>query len=370
MAIVDISKCESTEQLETALDMAKNYAKNISDTEEISETGTEVLKFAGYREFERAADQTAVKIKEGFMEMGYILKIARDTDILAGSGYQNFEEFAQRRYDLDKGTVSRYIRIVERFSEGGNSHILKENYRKMGFAKLSLMLHMPDAIAEELMDSLSKSEVLAIKEELDAESMISDIELAIEKAEAADERQEESAYGEPTEEESLLVRAAYQLMKDNPDIYKKVWQAVADADFQLIPDILAPQGDAVIMVRVKGTGRLMIAIQGENVSVTVARTQEKEKCSMMEMAKMITTLCPVTEDTAETAYRFVFGIPMEQETPEPDKSAESKVAPVQPKEKRKESKVTKAKPAKKEQPKKEPPAAVVETEYLPDEQKD
>lgn len=148
----------------------------------IKAENTEVLAFAGYRDFEAAADRTAAKIKEGYLEMGYILKMARDTDILRGSGYAGYEEFAERRYGLDKGTVSRYIRIVERFSVGGNSHVLKDNYREMGFAKLSIMLHMPDAIAEELMDTLSKAEVQAVREEIEAEGRISDIELAIEKA--------------------------------------------------------------------------------------------------------------------------------------------------------------------------------------------
>ena len=45
--------------------------------------GTGLLAFARYPDLEKAADRTAAKIKEGFMEMGYILKVARDTDILA-----------------------------------------------------------------------------------------------------------------------------------------------------------------------------------------------------------------------------------------------------------------------------------------------
>lgn len=44
----------------------------------IKAESTEVLAFAGYKDFEAAADRTANKIKEGFMEMGYILKMARD----------------------------------------------------------------------------------------------------------------------------------------------------------------------------------------------------------------------------------------------------------------------------------------------------
>lgn len=336
-------------------------------------SSTEIIAFAGYNEFEQAADRTAIKIKEGFMEMGNILKIARDTDILIGSGYANVEEFAQRRYDLDKGTVSRYIRIVERFSVGGNSHILKENYKKMGFAKLSLMLHMPDAIAEELMESLSKSEVQAIKEELDAESVVSDIELAIEKAEEQETQEQAPQIPVPPEDASMLQRAVYQFGKEHPEIYEKIWQAVTDADFTLIPDILAPQGDAVLMARIPGTGRIMIAVQGDSVSVTAVRTQEKEKHTMMELSKEFTVLCQGVEDTWESAYQSRYGIPPEKETAtEPVKAEKTEVAPVQPaKEKRKESKVTKAKPAKKEPPREEPPAAVVEpmdSENVEDEQ--
>ncbi|MCM1090567.1 MAG: hypothetical protein NC092_04570 [Butyrivibrio sp.] len=329
---------------------------------------TELLVFAGYNEFEKAADRTAIKIKEGFMEMGNILKIARDTDILVGSGYSNVEEFAQRRYDLDKGTVSRYIRIVERFSVGGNSHILKENYKKMGFAKLSLMLHMPDAIAEELMESLSKSEVLAIKEELDAESMISDIELAIEKAEEQETAGQSVGQGEqvqpPPEDAPLLQRAVYRLGKEQPAIYGKIWRAVRRSDLEIISDIIAPQGDAVHMVRIPGTGRVMIAIQGESASVTEVRTQAKERHDKGELVSELVKLCSGTWETWEDSYCSRYGeLPEKEPAAAAVETGKSEVAPVQPaKEKRKESKVTKAKPSGKEPPVKEPPAAVVEAE--------
>ena len=82
-------------------------AKGSADAGGTEGESTEILAFAQYRDLEKAADRTAAKIKEGFMEMGYILKVARDTDILAGSGYAGHEEFAEKRYGLDKGTVSR-----------------------------------------------------------------------------------------------------------------------------------------------------------------------------------------------------------------------------------------------------------------------
>lgn len=312
----------------------------------IKTENTEVLAFAGYQEFEAAADRTAVKIKEGYMEMGYILKMARDTDILRDSEYSGYEEFAEKRYRLDKGTVSRYIRIVEHFSEGGNSHVLKDNYKNMGFAKLSIMLHMPDAIAEELMDSLSKTEVQAIREELEEEEKVSDIELAIEGAEAA--------AVQPAIQDNMLTRAVWQLGREQHEIYRKIWKAFEAEDRDLIKDIIAPQGDAVYMVRIPGTGRLMISISGESVSVTEVRSQAKERYTMQDLIDAAERICPVMAETVEESFREIYDEDLEP-VQQPEKKEE--VAPVQPKkEKRKEAKVTKART---EKPK---PAAAVEPE--------
>lgn len=302
--------------------------------------GTEVLAFARYQDLERAADRTAAKIKEGFMEMGYILKVARDTDILAGSGYMGHEEFAEKRYGLDKGTVSRYIRIVERFSVGGNSHVLQEGYRNIGFAKLSLMLHMPDAIAEEITGSYSKQEVQAIKEEVDAEHAVSDIEVAIEAAAAP----------EPEKEGSLLERAVRQLGREQPSLYHRLHGiCAAGGTAAMVMDTLAPQGDAVYMVRIPGTGRLMLSISGTAASVTNVRSGDKERYAADDvMAAALGIMHPVP---VEGSWQKEYGEPMETvaeafQSPAADGQGAPKAAPPQKKEKRKESKVVKTAPPK------------------------
>lgn len=307
--------------------------------------GTGLMAFARYQDLERAADRTAAKIKEGFMEMGYILKVARDTDILAGSGYASHEEFAERRYGLDKGTVSRYIRIVERFSVGGDSHVLQERYRSIGFAKLSLMLHMPDAVAEEITGSYSKQEVQAIKEEIDAEHAVSDIEMAIENA------------GVPEEEKagSLLERAVRQLGREQPQLYlrlhgihrRRAIYSVAGASAAAM-EVLAPQGDAVYMVRIPGTGRLMVALSGDAASVTGVRSGEKERYSREDVLEAAMGI--MHDGDAEDSWQQEYGEPMgplAEAAPEPyaDRQGAGE-APSQKREKRKESKVVKAAPPK------------------------
>ena len=302
--------------------------------------GTEILAFARYPDLEKAADRTAAKIKEGFMEMGYILKVARDTDILAGSGYGNHEEFAEKRYGLDKGTVSRYIRIVERFSVGGNSHTLQEGYKNIGFAKLSLMLHMPDAIAEEITESYSKQEVQAIKEEIDAERAVSDIEVAIEDAEIP----------EAEKTGSLLDKAVRQLGREQPELYRKMHDVCWNTGGSLmsaVMEILAPQGDAIFMVRIPGTGRLMISVSGDTASVTNVRSGEKEKYAAADVRNAVMGI--IHGGGAEASWQQEYGEPMEPagaEKPVREEAEKTEVAPVQPKEKRKESKVVKAAPPK------------------------
>lgn len=302
-------------------------------------SGTEVLAFARYPDLERAADRTAAKIKEGFMEMGYILKVARDTDILAGSGYAGHEEFAEKRYGLDKGTVSRYIRIVERFSVGGSSHVLQERYRNIGFAKLSLMLHMPDAIAEEITGSYSKQEVQAIKEEVDAEHAVSDIEVAIEAAEAP----------EPERGGSLLERAVRQLGREQQSLYHRLHDIyTVDGTAAMVMDTLAPQGDAVYMVRVPGTGRLMLSLSGDAASVTNVRSCEKERCSAEDVRAAVAGI--MYPGSVKESWQQEYGEPIEpmaEAGPEPAADGQDgKAASAQQKGKRKASKVVKAAPPK------------------------
>lgn len=302
--------------------------------------GTEVLAFAKYPDLEKAADRTAAKIKEGFMEMGYILKVARDTDILAGSGYGSHEEFAEKRYGLDKGTVSRYIRIVERFSVGGSSHVLQEGYKNIGFAKLSLMLHMPDAITEEITESYSKQEVQAIKEEIDAERAVSDIEVAIEDAEIPEEKKKGS----------LLERALGQLGKEQPQISRKLYDACRKETglLPVILEILAPQGDAIYMVRVPGVGRLMISLSGESASVTNVRSGEKERYIPEDIRKAVLGMVQETgtEESRQQEYGELLD-PAGESLPESEgEKSDEKEEAAQPKEKRKDSKVVKAAPPK------------------------
>ena len=89
----------------------------------------ELVQYQDYEEYKKAMNTVLNRTVEDFVMTGYLLKQGRDTDILKNSGYNNVNEFAWAEYKLEATQVSRYIRINDRFSEGGYSPRLQEHYK-------------------------------------------------------------------------------------------------------------------------------------------------------------------------------------------------------------------------------------------------
>lgn len=246
-------------------------------------------EYASYSDYKSALDGELQKSAESFVRIGYLLKLARDTDILQESGYRNVSEFANAEYGLDKSQVSRFIRINDEFSENGYSDELQERYKGFGYAKLSLMLLLPAEINEEISPSYSKAEIQAIKEEVDEENKISDLEVMLE---GKDKRQQDC---------SIFGKVLYQIGRDDPRLYLKLYEAVMDTACEDTPqrtvekimDVLAPAGEKIISVRIPGEGRKMLSIKGSDVAPVVidVRSGEKESCIWEDLIKETKSLC-------------------------------------------------------------------------------
>lgn len=107
---------------------------------------TALTEIKGFQAFQEAMDHEIKEASEGFVRIGYLLKVARDTDILHESGFKSVAEFASSRYGLAADIVSRYIAINDRFSEGGYSDRLADRYQAYGMTKLAEMLTLPDEV--------------------------------------------------------------------------------------------------------------------------------------------------------------------------------------------------------------------------------
>lgn len=296
----------------------------------------ELVQYQDYEEYKKAMNTVLNRTVEDFVMTGYLLKQGRDTDILKNSGYNSVNEFAWAEYKLEATQVSRYIRINDRFSEGGYSPRLQEHYKGFGYAKLALMLTLPESVAEELTPAYSKSEIQAVKEEIESEEKITDIEVILE--------------GEKKEQRDLnnLEKAINQICMEDPELYVKLHGTVrTSVGTEPIKDVLAPDGDKLYSVRPQGCGRIMLYLNDEKdeVILQVVRQSLKERYAWSDILGYLVLI--TEQEDAKKNWEDLFG----QQYPEKEQ-----IAPVQPKkEKRKESKVVKAKPPKAQKQEKEKP---------------
>lgn len=298
-----------------------------------------------YQEYKKELDAVLTRTAEDFVQIGYLLKVARDTNVLAESGYATVTDFARAEYGIDKTQVSRFISINDRFSEDGYSDHLLPSYKGFGYAKLTLMLQIPDEINEALPPTLSKAEIQDIKDEVDAESKVTDIEVEIEKAEAAAVTDKSML----PPEGSPLKRNLWQLGKEQEELFRKLWMvcflhtAFGNKNNAEIMDILIPQGDAVYTVRIPGERRTQIIVNSDGATIVNLKTLERSKYTEDQICDAVRSLID-GGSSPEERYKELYGEELTVEE-------ESEVAPVQPEnetqkekkpEKRKESRVTKA----------------------------
>ena len=312
------------------------------------------IEFQGkYSDFKLQMDIEIKEAAEGFVRIGYLLKVARDTNILAESGYQSVAEFAKAEYGLTKDIVSRYIAINDKYAVSGYSDQLQERYKAFGVAKLAEMLTLPDEIAEEISPEMTKKEIQEIKKDYKDEMKISDLEVLAEQQNIEPEMQ------------TNLERALYEYFR-RPEKYKEMQETYYKAlsytaglaeDIQKVfafkdemVDVIAPNGIENIRVRVPGVGRLMIALNEEDPTITLTnmRTMEKEAYGWDELGEVFKKLHYYLPDWKE-AYKSLYG-----EYPE----EKVEVAPVQPVPDTEQKKHNAENPEKPKKTESEPVAAV------------
>lgn len=301
----------------------------------------EIIYTKGYKTLRDSLKEELSKSVESFVRIGYLLKVARDTDVLKESEYKTVTEFAEVEYGLNATQVSRFISINDRFAEGGYSDKLDTKYQGFGYAKLSVMLQLPDTMNEELSPSMSKREIEAVKAEFDAEAKVTDIERVLEGSNSL-----EGDTSELDDHTQLLYQTILALGEAEPELYEKV--AAVDGYeeekeiLEALPLIMVPSDTKVYSIRVMGKGRMMLTCTEDKASIVNSRSGEKETYTWAEVA---------------AAWEYAGAI---EKLPFPntaigkwEKRYEKKwpIAPVQepkektePKKPKKESKVVKAKP--------------------------
>ena len=279
----------------------------------------EIIYQRNYSEYKQELRTELEKTSEGFVRIGYLLKVARDTEILVGSGYKDYLDFANGEFGLDKSMVSRFIRINDRFSEEGNSDRLLEQYKGFGYAKLAIMLRIPEVITEELSPEYTKAEIQEIKDHIDEERNKTEVQHF--------EENMDVIMNPPTD--SLLVRVLKAIGEENTELYIKIWDFFTEnTEWDGLKDIFKPLDQMTYVVRVPGEGKIILIVKEDGATLTIARTETKTNHSWDEIKAAWAESMECGDEqgntfiNAKAAYEYTYGKPIE-EIPE--------VAPVQPK---------------------------------------
>ena len=292
------------------------------------------LVYTGYEDFKRDFDRVMTRTVGNFVEIGYLLKVARDTDILASSPYSTMGEFAQANYKISESQASRFIAIADQYGDGSGS--LLPQYRQYSYSLLTEMLTLPGPVAEAITPDMTRDEVREIKSIVAEEEKISDIEVLIE---------EKMGTGD------LLVDMLQLWLHENPDVYKQIYESAEQADApggsrEVMEGAYAPHGVAILSARIPGTGAVMLSFKGgDELPVLIqVRSQEKRKISWEELDEATSEIMcggPTLMESWRSAYGEDFPEPKEKE-PAPPAGQQEKEEPPKPKKPEKKVRVARA----------------------------
>lgn len=247
-----------------------------------------------YNEYRQDMMQELSKASESFVRIGYLLKVARDTDVLKGTEYESdYLAFAEGEFGLDKSQVSRFIRINDKFSVGGNSVELLPQYQGFGTRKLGIMIMLPEELTEELSPDYTVEEINEIKEVVKEEQEITPVEAMVERM------------GSNISDETPLIEYCIEkILEETPDAYVDVMK-----DLDRAYKILAPISEMMYIVKVGGIGKVMVTFHDDNVTLYSIRSGDKEtveRAAVVEAVKKV--LLPFMKpENPEESYSIQFG---------------------------------------------------------------
>ena len=247
-----------------------------------------------YNEYRQDMMQELSKASESFVRIGYLLKVARDTDVLKGTEYESdYLAFAEGEFGLDKSQVSRFIRINDKFSVGGNSVELLPQYQGFGTRKLGIMIMLPEELTEELSPDYTVEEINEIKEVVKEEQEITPVEAMVERM------------GSNISDETPLIEYCIEkILEETPDAYVDVMK-----DLDRAYKILAPISEMMYIVKVDGIGKVMVTFHEDNVTLYSIRSGNKETVEKAAVVKTVKkVILPfMNSNNPEESYSIQFG---------------------------------------------------------------
>lgn len=116
-----------------------------------------------YQEAKDILREKLDNMKMNFIAAGYYMKYIRDHELFREDGYESIWEFAEDNYGIKKSTASRWMAMNDKFSQGGNSPILAEEFRGFEKSQLQEMLYLDDKQIETVTPDMTVKEIREVR---------------------------------------------------------------------------------------------------------------------------------------------------------------------------------------------------------------
>ena len=116
-----------------------------------------------YAEAKAILQENMTNMKMNFIAAGYYLKYIRDKELFREDGFDSIWEFAEDNYGIRKSTASRWMAMNDKFSKGGNSPILADEYKGFEKSQLQEMLYLDDKQIETVQPNMTVKEIREVR---------------------------------------------------------------------------------------------------------------------------------------------------------------------------------------------------------------
>ena len=228
-------------------------------------------------------------LAESFVAIGYRLKQIRDSEAYRQDGYDTIFEFAEKELGLTKSPTSRFMAINDKYSVGGNSLELREEFIGLGKSRLSELLTMDPEDYILVTDKTSVKEIREIKR--------------MEKA-AGEEERELTKFQE-------VLREEYR----TPNRRKELIEIANATSIDDLKAAIIPEG-----YRLMKKGLLAIKFEDEKI---IVRTMGVIGVQELSWDEILDEYEQAFELSAADPWQAAYG-PIEVEEPKPEKKVKEK----------------------------------------------
>lgn len=116
-----------------------------------------------YEEVKNILREKMDVMKKNFIAAGYYMKYIRDHELFREDGYESIWEFAEDNYGIKKSTASRWMAMNDKFSQGGNSPNLADEFKGFEKSQLQEMLYLDDKQIEEVTPDMTVKEIREVR---------------------------------------------------------------------------------------------------------------------------------------------------------------------------------------------------------------